>query len=478
VPGARALTKAATALHPPCTRGAMCHGPGSSEPTPAPFRIAPARRGTVATHATARDRAPPLRRASRVYALRRVLLQGPPVSTLISPAHVTPERPLAGRQSAATDSLPRYLLVVGLVFLAVVMTMKPDVGFRAPAAVLLLFWTLQIGVGLLVLQATLHLLTRLMGASRVPSWALVVLSGVLGSVLLAPAYWGIGEGLMIRWWGVAVLPDEEGIAPDHVSIGHDMLAEYGDIVGPVTTAWVLICLPRLHWMVAPLLYGSAPGETATTAVVHGPSPVDIAPAAPAALVQPAEPAVPAATVQPVQPVQPVALIAADPRWRPAEPAPAAGASTAGASTAGAPAAGVSASTAAAVPTPRGWRERLPPEIGRDVIAVASELQYLRVWTPRGCALIVGALADVELEDASHGLRVHRSWWVAANHVSSVRRTTSGAVCVMSNGRRVPVSRRRRAEVLARFGDGARYIVPVASEPVPHPDLHRKRVVAR
>ncbi len=377
---------------------------------------------------------------------------------------MTPERPLTDGQDVATGSLPRYLVVVGLVFLAVVMTMEPDVGFRAPAAVLLLFWTLQISVGLLVLQATLHLLTRLMGASRVPSWALVVLSGVLGSVLLAPAYWGIGEGLMIRWWGVAALPDEEGVAPDHVSIGHDMLDEYGDIVGPVTTAWVLICLPRLHWMVAPLLYGSAPGETATTAAVHGPSPVDIAPAAPVTPVQPAEPAAP---------VQSVALIAADLRWRPAEPAPAAGAPAAGAS-----AAGVSASTAAAVPTPRGWRERLPPEIGQDVIAVASELQYLRVWTPRGCALILGALADVESEDALHGVRVHRSWWVAANHVSSVRRTTSGAICVMSNGRRVPVSRRRRAEVLARFGDGARYLVPVASEPVPHPELHRQRVVAR
>jgi DNA polymerase elongation subunit (family B) len=31
---------------------------------------------------------------------------------------------------------------------------------------------------------------------------------------------------------------------------------------------------------------------------------------------------------------------------------------------------------------------------------------------------------------------------------------------------------------ARFGDGARYLVPVASEPVPHPELHRQRVVAR
>lgn len=374
----------------------------------------------------------------------------PAILNSIAPAPVTPERSLSERQDTATGSLPRYLVVVGLVFLAVVMTMKPDVGFRAPTAVLLLFWTMQIGVGLLVLQSTLHLLTRVMGASRVPSVALVVVSGVLGSVLLAPAYWGIGEGLMVRWWGFAALPDEEGLTPDHGSIGLDMLAEYGDIVGPVTTAWVLICLPRLHWMVAPLLYGRTPGGVAMASAVDGPPLVDIAPAVRFA---PVAAAVPVAAASQRGPVGP-------------------------ADVAGAPAVEPHGMTAAAVPVRRGWRDRLPPEIGRDVIAVASELQYLRVWTSRGCALILGALADVESEDAVYGVRVHRSWWVAANHVSSVRRTTSGAICVMSNGRRVPVSRRRRAEVLARFGDGARYLVPVASEPVPHPDLHRKRVVAR
>ena len=86
-------------------------------------------------------------------------------------------------------------------------------------------------------------------------------------------------------------------------------------------------------------------------------------------------------------------------------------------------------------------------------------------------LILGALADVESEGAAHGLRVHRSWWVAFEHVISVRRTPAGAVCLMSDGREVPVSRRRRAEVLARFGDGARYRVAGESKVVPHPDLH-------
>jgi hypothetical protein len=42
---------------------------------------------------------------------------------------------------------------------------------------------------------------------------------------------------------------------------------------------------------------------------------------------------------------------------------------------------------------------------------------------------------------------------------------------MSDGREVLVSRRRRGEVLARFGDGARYRGGVASEVVPQADLH-------
>jgi DNA-binding LytR/AlgR family response regulator len=111
------------------------------------------------------------------------------------------------------------------------------------------------------------------------------------------------------------------------------------------------------------------------------------------------------------------------------------------------------------------------ELGSDVIAVASELQYLRVWTPRGCALILGALADVESEGADSGLRVHRSWWVCREHVVSVRRTAAGTVCVMSDGRKVPVSRRRSAEVLARFGDGAQFRVEKRSETVAHTNLN-------
>jgi hypothetical protein len=104
---------------------------------------------------------------------------------------------------------------------------------------------------------------------------------------------------------------------------------------------------------------------------------------------------------------------------------------------------------------RNWRKALPLELGHDVIAVKSELQYLRVWTTRGSALVLGSLQEVEDAEGSAGMRVHRSWWVNTRHVRILRRRGEAAICELSDGREVPVSRRRKADAVARFGDGAR-----------------------
>lgn len=102
--------------------------------------------------------------------------------------------PSVAQSGAEAGGVRRYLLVVGLVFPALVMALTPDVGFTAPPTGRLLFWTLQTGVGLLVLPSVLRGITRLLGATRVSSWVLVVLTGLLGSIPLAPVYWLIGEG--------------------------------------------------------------------------------------------------------------------------------------------------------------------------------------------------------------------------------------------------------------------------------------------
>lgn len=107
---------------------------------------------------------------------------------------------------------------------------------------------------------------------------------------------------------------------------------------------------------------------------------------------------------------------------------------------------------------RHWRKALPAALGEDVIVVKSELQYLRVWTTRGCGLVLGSLNEVEEAEGSAGMRVHRSWWVHGEHVRMVRRRGEAAICELSDGREVPVSRRRKADALARFGERVRYDV--------------------
>jgi hypothetical protein len=100
-------------------------------------------------------------------------------------------------------------------------------------------------------------------------------------------------------------------------------------------------------------------------------------------------------------------------------------------------------------------EQLPDALGREVVALSSELHYLRVHTTRGQALILHSLRDA-MADAGPGLQVHRSHWVAQAHVRRVRRRRDGVVCIMSTGLEVPVSRRRQREVVERFGDSASY----------------------
>ena len=155
---------------------------------------------------------------------------------------------------ANAGGILRYLTVAGLALLALMMSLEVNVGFAAPPVARLLFWSLQIATGLLVLQSLLYLLTRRYGASRVPSWSLVLVSAVLGAAVLTPIYWLIGEVLMQQWLGYPALPDDDGDgASGALSVGV-LLAEFVDIVGPLTTAWALVCLPRLHWLVPPLLH--------------------------------------------------------------------------------------------------------------------------------------------------------------------------------------------------------------------------------
>ena len=294
--------------------------------------------------------------------------------------------------TANSMSIARYLGGTGLALWVFVMALMPDPGFMAPWLWMALFWALQIGVGLTILQTILYLMSRVDSKGRMPLWSLVAMSGLCGSVVLAPIYWLIGEGLMQQFMGFAETIDTDELRSVERTLGWAALVEeWLDISGPVIAGWALISWPRLQGLLPPLVQKT--------------------------------------------------------NWSVDEPLVA-----------------LSQEPKVIEVSVRSWREALPRELGDDVIAVKSELQYLRVWTNRGAALVLGSLQEVEDEEGSAGMRIHRSWWVHARHVRAVRRRGEAAICELSDGREVPISRRRKADAMARFGDRARYQeMPTASK---------------
>jgi len=91
--------------------------------------------------------------------------------------------------------------------------------------------------------------------------------------------------------------------------------------------------------------------------------------------------------------------------------------------------------------------RLPPAIGRDVIALEAEDHYVRVHTMAGSALILMRFSDaITLLAALDGLRVHRSYWVRRSSVAETRSNGRGMTLLLDNGLHIPVSEGYKALV--------------------------------
>lgn len=91
--------------------------------------------------------------------------------------------------------------------------------------------------------------------------------------------------------------------------------------------------------------------------------------------------------------------------------------------------------------------RIPPALGRDLLALEMEDHYLRIHTALGSDLVLMRLRDALAElRPERGRQVHRSWWVAEGAVASVDRTSSRLVLVLRNGLQVPVSKTYRDSV--------------------------------
>lgn len=76
-----------------------------------------------------------------------------------------------------------------------------------------------------------------------------------------------------------------------------------------------------------------------------------------------------------------------------------------------------------------------------LIAVEAEDHYLRVHTDAGEELLTMRFADaLTLLSAAAGFQTHRSWWVAADAIESVRWSRGGGEARLAGGLAAPVSR--------------------------------------
>lgn len=301
-------------------------------------------------------------------------------------------------------------VVAALALLFAVLEPPASRGLSFPAA--LAFWLLHIGIGTLLAVRATEWLSRGAAAARWSPWLRLLAGGVAGSLLFAPVALAIDALLPLA---ATVEPPDDVLDQWEAAGGAlAVLAEWLQLSPSYLASWLLINAVPLAAAPSfqpdpPLRRAATPPaqDAANDASSHGTTGDTDSTSAPAIETPPAEPT---ATAEPDAP-------ASDP------------------------------ATAAR----EAFLSQLPPAIGHELIAIQADLHYLQVRTARGRATVLASIATAEAALGGIGLRVHRSYWVALAHVVRISRGARGTTLTLSDGSRVPVSRRRVAEVQARLG---------------------------
>jgi hypothetical protein len=104
---------------------------------------------------------------------------------------------------------------------------------------------------------------------------------------------------------------------------------------------------------------------------------------------------------------------------------------------------------------RGFIARIPSRLGNDIVWVRAEQHYVRVTTPLGADLLLCGFGRAVFELGAQGppgAAIHRSHWVAWNHVVGIEVVDGEAICRLTTGDTAPISRRRVREVRATFDE--------------------------
>ncbi len=85
-------------------------------------------------------------------------------------------------------------------------------------------------------------------------------------------------------------------------------------------------------------------------------------------------------------------------------------------------------------------EMIPKELGKDIIYLKAEKQYLMVTTPLGSKLVHHGLNQaIRSFSDGYGVKIHRSIWVVKKHIHRIDKRKR--VVIMSNCSELPISRR-------------------------------------
>lgn len=319
----------------------------------------------------------------------------------------------------------RTLLTVVLGLTLLFTILDPAISAPLPVWITPLFWFLHIGIGMLLAVAATAGLSRRLPWIRQPAMGLVLVGGLIGSLLFAP---------VALTMDAVLLPETGPITPDDWLDEWEqqggllaVFAEWLSLLPAYLSSWMLVnVIPVRAQVIRPVVSEALAGESPA-----------VQPATLTTETRQERRSDAADSGSPIEPASHEALpvtpeLVELPRASPHPPTP---------------------DPSAAEDAAKLFLAALPPAIGRDLIAIHADLHYLQVRTSRGRAMVLASLSTAEKALGGRGLRVHRSHWVALAHVRRLAQTANGMTLELSDGSRIPVSRRRASEVRDRLGQG-------------------------
>jgi len=313
---------------------------------------------------------------------------------------------IEGQGSPPRVRFTRYLVAAGAAAALLLAVFDPSPSHGLGFLARVLFWLLHCGAGLALFAWVNRWGNRLGLARWLGPWGATIAAGAVGSIALVPlallfeAWLGVPEGVEN--------PLEEALA----SAGWlgAALDEYSNLVVPATGLWVALNAPwllRLDFSRRTPSRDEPSGDQTFERVEAG---------------------VPATSSEAIETAAIGNSTEADPL-------------------------STDSGASVAAESLESFLSNLPVALGRDLVALSSELQYLTVYTTKGQTLVLHTLRGaVDKLSSLDGHQVHRSHWVAARHVRKVVKEGRNMRLAMDNGVEIPVSRAFQKQVREVFGD--------------------------